>query len=114
MIALPGPPREMKACFNEHIVPIVSRRTGRRSVAGRVIVKMFESKVSELTNQVMQEMPMVYIKPLISKFDPEKGLPIDIVVFASTEEECNVKMKKAVEALRKLVDEKGGVLQTSR
>jgi len=111
IIALPGPPREMKACFNEHIAPIISRRTHYRSVAGRVVVKMFESKVSELTNQVMQEIPAVYMKPLIGEFDLEKGLPIEIVVFAINEEECNAKMKRAIECLRSLVDEKGSILQ---
>ncbi len=111
IIALPGPPREMKACFNEHIVPIISRRTRYRSVARRVIVKMFESKVSILTNQVMQEIPAVYMKPLVGEFDREKGLPIEIIVFAISEEECNAKMKRAIEGLRRLVEEKGGVLQ---
>jgi len=112
IIALPGPPREMKACFKDHIAPIISRRTRYRSVAGRVIVKMFESKVSELTNKVTQEISAVYMKPLIGEFNPEKGLPIDIVVFAINEEECKAKMKRAIEALRNLVDEKGGILQT--
>mgnify|MGYP005647123109 CR=1 FL=1 len=111
IIALPGPPREMKACFNEHIAPIISRRTSYRSVAKRVIVKMFESKVSVLTNQVMQEIPAVYMKPLVGEFDREKGLPIEIVVFAINEEECNAKMKKAIESLRILINEKGGILQ---
>jgi len=111
IIALPGPPREMKACFNEHVVPIISRRTRYRSVARRVVVKMFESKVSVLTNKIMQEVPAVYMKPLVGEFDPEKGLPIEIVVFAMDEKECDVKMKRAIEGLRSLVNEKGGILQ---
>jgi len=114
IIALPGPPREMKACFKEHIAPIISRRTSYRSISRRVIVKMFESHVSELTNQVMQEIPTVYMKPLVGEFDHEKGLPIEIVVFAVNEEECEAKMKKAIEELRSLVEEKGGVLRTMR
>jgi len=111
IVALPGPPREMKACFKEHIAPIISHRTRYRSLARRVIVKMFESRVSVLTNQIMQEIPAVYMKPLVGEFDREKGLPIEIVVFAINEEECNAKMKKAIESLRSLVDEKGGVLK---
>lgn len=111
IIALPGPPREMKACFKEHIAPLISRRTRYRSVARRVIVKMFESRVSVLTNQIMQEVPTVYIKPLVGEYDPEKGLPIEIVVFAINEKECDAKMKKAIESLRSLVEEKGGILK---
>ena len=111
IIALPGPPHEMKACFREHIAPIISRRTRYRSLARRVIVKMFESKVSVLTNQIMQEIPAVYIKPLVGEFDREKGLPIEIIVFAISGEECKIKMKKAIENLRRLVNEKGGLLK---
>ena len=72
---------------------------------------MFESRVSPLTSQVMQEMPTVYMKPLVGEFDREKGLPIEIVVFAANEEECDTKMKIAIERLRSLVKEKGGILQ---
>ena len=111
IIALPGPPREMKACFKEHIVPIISRKTRYRSVARRVVVKMFESRVSVLTNQIMQEIPAVYMKPLVGEFDHERGLPIEIVVFAINEEECNAKMKKAIESLKSLVNKKGGILK---
>ena len=111
IIALPGPPREMKACFNEHVAPIISRRTHYRSIGRRVLVKMFESRVSMLTNRVMQEIPAVYIKPLVGEFDRERGLPIEIVVFAINEEECDEKMKRTIEDLRSLINEKGGVLQ---
>ena len=111
IIALPGPPREMQSCFNEHVASLISRRTRYRSIAKRILVKMFESKVSPLTSQVMQEMPTVYMKPLVGEFDREKGLPIEIVVFAANEEECDTKMKIAIERLRSLVKEKGGILQ---
>jgi len=111
IIALPGPPREMKACFNEHVVPIISQRTRYRSVARRVIVKMFESKVSVLTNQIMREIPAVYMKPLVGEFDQEKGLPIEILAFANDEKKCDAKMRMTIERLRSLVDEKGGILQ---
>lgn len=51
------------------------------------------------------------MKPLVGEFDPEKGLPIEIVVFAADEKECDVKMKKAIESLRSLVEEKGGIMK---
>ena len=111
MIALPGPPREMKACFKEYVAPLISRRTRYRSVARRVVVKMYESKVSVLTNQIMQEIPAVYMKPLVGEFDPEKGLPIEIVVFAINKKECDARMKKAIESLRSLIEEKGGIMK---
>jgi len=111
IVALPGPPREMQSCFNEYIAPLISLRTRHRSVAKRIIVKMFESMVSPLTNQIMREMPMVYMKPLVGEFDREKGLPVEIVVFAANEDECIAKMKVAIERLRSLVKEKGGILQ---
>jgi len=111
IIALPGPPREMKACFNEHVAPIISRRTRYRSLARRVIVKMFESRVSVLTSRIMQEIPAVYMKPLVGEYNHERGLPIEIMVFAINEEECKAKMKKAIESLRSLIGEKGGMLE---
>lgn len=114
IVALPGPPREMKACFSEHVIPVISRRTRLKSVAKRVLVKMFESGISELTGEVMRRIPGVYMKPLVGEFDREVGMPVEIIVFAADEKQCNRKMEEAIERLRRLVDEKDGTLQVSQ
>jgi molybdenum cofactor synthesis domain-containing protein len=111
IVALPGPPGEMKACFNEHVLPVIGRKTRLRSVAKRVLVKMIESRISELTGEVMRSIPAVYMKPLVGEFDRERGMPVEIIVFAVNEEQCNARLRDAIERLRRLVDEKGGALQ---
>ncbi|KYH41243.1 MAG: hypothetical protein AYL32_006660 [Candidatus Bathyarchaeota archaeon B26-2] len=109
--ALPGPPREMKACFTEYLAGMISEKTRYRSLAGRVLVTMYESQVSPITKKIMESMPGVYLKPLVGEYDGERGLPVDIVVFAKDREECRARMEEAVESFRRLVAQRGGSLK---
>jgi len=111
VVALPGPPREMRACFMRYLWKRIGEKTNHRSVAERIVVTMHESKVSSITDEIMKSMPAVYLKPLVGEYQREKGLPVDIVAFAPDEETCKKRIRKVVDKLRKLVAQKGGSLE---
>jgi molybdenum cofactor synthesis domain-containing protein len=110
VFTLPGPPQEMKVCFMEHLAKRIKEKTGCESESRRVIVRMFESEVSPLTDEIMKAMPHTYLKPLVSEFQMDRGLPVDIVVFAENGEACRKKMEEAIKRLGELVAQKGGSL----
>jgi len=111
IVALPGPPEEMKACFKEYLAKKISEKTRYRSVSKQILVKMYESQISPITDKIMKSMPRTYLKPLVGEYLEEKGLPVDIVTFAEDEKDCRVRMKEAINQLRKLVAQKGADLK---
>lgn len=113
VVAFPGPPQEMKACFVAYLAGAIREKTGCESESRRVTVKMYESHVSPLTEEIMKEMPGTYLKPLVSEFQSDRGLPVDITVFAESREACRRRLEEAVEKLVKLVTTKGGSLTTA-
>ncbi|MEM2905758.1 MAG: molybdopterin-binding protein [Candidatus Bathyarchaeia archaeon] len=109
--ALPGPPREMQTCFTTYIAKRIQEKTRCCSVARRVLVTMYESQVSPLTDEVMKNVSEVYLKPLVGEYQRDRGLPVDIVAFAEDEDACRVRMDEAVRRLGELVAQKGGRLE---
>lgn len=109
--ALPGPPREMRACFTEYLAKRIHGKTHYRSIAKRVLVTMYESRVSPITDEIMRTMPGVYLKPLVGEYQREKGLPVDIIAFAENEGKCKVRIDETIEKLRELINENDGHLE---
>ncbi len=102
LVALPGPPEEMKACFTEYLAKRIGEKTQYQSVSKRILVKMYENQASLITKEIMKRIPGTYLKPLVGDYNREMGLPVDILVFAKDEKTCRLKMKKAVRKLREL------------
>jgi molybdenum cofactor synthesis domain-containing protein len=107
IIAMPGPPREVYACFAEHVADIVQRATGYRSCSRRLIVMMHESELMPLMTAVMQEIPGTYVKALVGGFKSDVGMPVEVMAFGPTDESCRETCRKAVQRLRQLAEEKG-------
>lgn len=106
LVALPGPPEEMRACFTEYLTKRISDKTRYRSVSQRILVKMYEDQASLITKEIMKRIPGTYLKPLVGNYDREKGLPVDVVVFAGDENACRLRMKNTLKNLRELVGKK--------
>ena len=104
IVTLPGPPREMKACFASYIPERVRKKTHCQSAAQRVIVKRYESEISQNIETIMNSIPGVYLKPLVAQYQRERGLPIDIVAFAENKEGCTRKILEAIAQLKKSGD----------
>lgn len=100
---LPGPPQEMQACFTEHLAKRISNKTELQSLAKRILVPMFESQISQITNQIMSENPGVYLKPLVSEYKREKGLPVDIITFGDDKNTCQEKIDLTIKKIKEMV-----------
>jgi len=107
IVAMPGPPREVYACFAEHVADMVQKATGYRSFSRRLVIMMHESELAPLMTAVMQEIPGTYVKALVGGFKGEVGMPVEVVAFGPTEESCKGTCGKAVEMLCQLAEEKG-------
>ncbi|MHA2059734.1 MAG: competence/damage-inducible protein A [Candidatus Ranarchaeia archaeon] len=107
IFAMPGPPKEMQACFKTHIVQEIEKVTQYHSIARRIVVSMFESEVSQLISQIHATIPGVYLKPLISETIPNFGLPVEVIVFSTNVKNCQEKYKKTLNKFVELVRQKG-------
>ncbi|MBS7609659.1 hypothetical protein KEJ36_04375 [Candidatus Bathyarchaeota archaeon] len=67
IFAFPGPPKEVQACFNDHMGRCIGESTGLLSLARRIYVNIYESELSPLVKEVVGSFRGVYIKPLVSQ-----------------------------------------------
>lgn len=107
MISMPGPPREVQACFNEHLAKRVEDTTGFQSYGKRVRVTMFESELAPLVLEVARAIEDVYVKPLVGESTREQGLPVEVLAFDRSDEGCHHRCDLAIAKLRELVTQKG-------
>ena len=111
IFALPGPPNEVKGFFDQYVSKILASKTGRKSLSARFVVTMYEEELSTIANQVTTSQPDVYIKPIVSAYKPELGLPLEILVFGQSENECRRRMERVVHRFSRLVTAKGKLLK---
>jgi nicotinamide-nucleotide amidase len=107
IIALPGPPREVYACFAAHLAERVQKVTGYYSHSRRIIIDMHESELTPLMTKVMREISGTYVKALVGGYQGGIGMPTEVMAFGPTGEFCRETCDKAVERLRRLATEKG-------
>lgn len=64
IIALPGVPKELQATFSKHVASLVEDKAGTGVYLFRTIrvVRIFESELAPLIDQVMKQHPKVYVK----------------------------------------------------
>ena len=64
MFVLPGVPSEMKAIFEETIVPLLIKETGELTFFEKQLILegIMESSLAPLIAQAMRENPSIYIK----------------------------------------------------
>ena len=67
---------------------------------------MYESQVSPITDYIMKTVPGAYLKPLVSEYQKEKGLPVEVIAFGETREICQKKLNEIIKKLEELVFEK--------
>ena len=107
IISMPGPPKETKACFNEHLAKRIEDATGFRSYGRRVRVTMFESDLAPLVEETAKTFKGIYVKPLVADSTREQGLLVEVLAFDCSEEECHQKCDAAVTKLKELLVQRG-------
>jgi len=116
IVSLPGVPSEMKAIFEESLIPILQKLAGdatyyEASIEVRGIV---ESEIAPLIDEVMHENPYVYIKS--HPKGAEKVSRIELH-FSTTAKDSNVakeRVGKAIIQLSELIRRKGGKIRTGK
>jgi molybdenum cofactor synthesis domain-containing protein len=107
IVAMPGPPREVRTCFARHIVDRIRERTNRVSIAKRVAVDMHESEIAPYVLEVMTNVPGTYLKPLAGKSVDGSGILVDVIAFDESEKKCTRKCDEAVMVLNQLIVKAG-------
>ena len=108
IMMMPGPPREMKAIFENYIQPLIAERYRAEITTARVYVSMFEAEVSPLMQKVMERHPDVYLKAYVSLREAEGStMPIDLVSTSTDKAEAETQLQLATDYLRELVVETG-------
>ena len=77
--SMPGPPKEVEACFTTHIRPLITDLFSGQTARMRVKIDAPESETSPLMQRVMQAYPSAYLKAYVGLWS-DAGLPVDIVV----------------------------------
>ncbi|MEM2942169.1 MAG: molybdopterin-binding protein [Candidatus Bathyarchaeia archaeon] len=112
LILMPGPPREVQAIFQAHISPLMEGSIPRRSLSRRVVADMVESDLSPIIEEIEKTFSEVYLKPLVSEYDRNSGLPIEVIAFGVDDEACLQKIGDVARSLEKAIREKGRRLLT--
>jgi len=108
VFALPGPPREVEAIFQEHVAPFIASRCGCRCVAARLGVAMYESEVSPLMEEVMRTFPGTYVKAYVAlRRSGEELLPVDVMARAADEADAAALLEEAVARFCELASSRG-------
>lgn len=108
IFVLPGPPKEMVACFDAHVMPVLVQRAHRRTHCIRLAVEMYESEVAPLMVAVQDGQHGVYMKAFVAlRNGPEDFLPVDLVATGESEEEAERLSREALASFTSMVEAKG-------
>jgi molybdenum cofactor synthesis domain-containing protein len=116
LIALPGVPSEMKAIFEESVVPLLKKQAGDTTFFETSIFadSVMESTLAPLIDQAMHENPWVYIK---SHPKSEEEKPHIELHFSTTAKDSRIaknRLEKAIMQLSELIRESGGVVRIQK
>ncbi|UCD85681.1 MAG: competence/damage-inducible protein A [Deltaproteobacteria bacterium] len=102
IFCLPGVPAEMKAIFEESLVKEFQTTIGKRYLREKKVSADLgdESRLAGVVDQVMRQVPGVYIKSFPSHFGKEVHLPLGIIASGDKQKEVEDILQKAIEKLK--------------
>ena len=106
IICLPGVPLEMKWIFDDQVTPLLRARV--RGAYAEEIVSLplrDESTLSPIIDQVMEEVPSVYVKSMVRPYG-ETGIRLWVSSKGEDKDEVEKRVRQAVERLRQLTHDK--------
>ncbi len=116
VFALPGVPSEMKAIFDNSLVPVFTHSAGNLSFfeASIHVKGIMESEIAPLISRVMKDNPLVYVKshPLGSETEPK--IELHISTTAKQVETAKKRVGRALTQLTESVDARGGETKTPK
>jgi nicotinamide-nucleotide amidase len=113
IVALPGVPGEMKAIFEDSVVPMISDSVGSLSVYGRSLrVKgIIESEIAPLIDATMHENPYVYVKSHPKAPEPIPLLELYFTATSKSRGGARKLVEEAVKMISPLIRERGGKIE---
>lgn len=110
IIALPGVPREMKAIFEESVIPMIRDSIGKLFVHGRYlkVTCIIESEIAPLIDVTMHDNPDVYIK---SHPKLHHHLELHFTTTSKSKKETENTIEKAIKSISHLIYEYGGTIE---
>lgn len=110
IISLPGVPSEMKAIFEESVIPLI-RNFIKTTIVYEKSLKVtgiIESELAPLIDQVMRETPDVYIKSHPRAAEPIPLLELHVSTLATSENEAKDRVEAAEKRISHRIAEHGG------
>ncbi|MFH2111705.1 MAG: molybdopterin-binding protein [Candidatus Bathyarchaeota archaeon] len=106
IICLPGVPLELKWIFDDQVAPILKRMV-RGVYAERIVALPLrdESTLAPIIDQVMAEVPGVYVKSMVKPYG-EEGIRLWVSFLGEDQEEVEEKVARAVDRLVELTRER--------
>lgn len=110
LIMLPGVPEEMKAIFEESILPLLRKAAGNMVFyeASLEVAGLYESDLAPLIEEVMRENPYVYIKSHPKVSEKVRRIELHLSTTCSDEKIAKQRIEKAVMQISSLISERGG------
>jgi len=116
VIALPGVPPEMKAIFEESVVPLLKQAAGNATFFETSIdvTGCMESEIAPLIDRIMHDNPYVYIKSHPKFEERTPHLEFHLSTTADNSEVAKKRVEKALIQLSEVLQEKGGKIKPSK
>jgi len=110
LIALPGVPSEMKAIFEESVVPLFRQAAGDVNYfeASLNVEEIVESDIAPLIEQVMHDNPYVYIKSHPKGVEKVSRIELHLSTTAEDSNTAKNRISKALIQISELIENRGG------
>ena len=110
IVALPGVPNEMKAIFERYLSPLIKDVTNKRIVTKCVRIMVERGSLNSVIQRILKEHPDVYVKIYAGDIKPGLGIKMDIMAEGENKRASEKTLKAIIGELRKLVEEKAGLM----
>jgi len=110
LIALPGVPSEMRAIFEESVIPLLRKAAGNKTFfeTSLEVKEIVESEAAPLIDQTMHGNPYVYIKSHPKGEERVPRLEFHFSTTAEDSKEARNRISKALIQISELIQGKGG------
>lgn len=113
IIALPGVPSEMKAIFEESVLPILRKEAGNMIFyeASLEVLGIVESEIAPIIDRVMHDNPYVYIKSHPKGGEKTSRIELHFSTTAQDAETAKNRVGRAIIQISEMIREKGGKIR---
>ncbi len=113
LVILPGVPDEMRAIFEESVMPMIREAAGNRFVYDQslAVTGTVEAEIAPLIDRVMGDNPFVYIKSHPKRHSSGVWLELHLMTTSDSAEEARTVVEKASEEISRLIVERGGKVE---